>query len=293
MTIELINKIPSGGLYPGIQGKKYGAAGNGFFGTSGQGEGFAGNGDYVRFPTSGGNSAVGYYDNVDALQWSKTPTNINAACNNWVGMTFDETDGLIYVVAVNTGTSPNTYYTASINSAGTIVNIGNDQPSSDFSTNPEFAIAITASGSSGIQREEDGSGNLFARSSDLPAEEAEINISTGVFVSDPAEIFPNYVPISLLSALLYKNSDGVYIGHVKGNSNGFLNTQVAKTTVTMINFPMGLGLPFHSSGLKITAWKSSVLFHEVSRVSSSGPFGFDRTEFDAWLNDLADVSGAL
>jgi len=139
-------------------------------------EGYTGDGDTIWLPTSS-TGTFSYYNAADVLQWSKAFTDIDAACDLWAGFMYDQADDLVYCVAVDTGPSPDTYYLASIDSAGTIVNIGNHTPTVDYpSTRPEWGV------SGSLQRIADGAGNFYLVSN---AGEVEINFATGAFITDP------------------------------------------------------------------------------------------------------------
>lgn len=220
-------------------------------------EGFVGDGDHVVLPLT--TDALEYYDNASppVLQWDVTLVEVNAAVDQWAGFTFDETDSLIYGIGVDTTTTPDTFYTFSVNAAGTIVNIGNDQPTSDFTSPGNYwNVAPTSANSMILQRSADGSGNLFLRNG---KEEAEINIATGAFVSDPAALPGSTVSI----ATPFKTTDGHFIGlfqdrttNLSQLSNTVLGLRSSSGTLfANIPVPTISGVPASVSGCKLIPWK--------------------------------------
>jgi len=209
--------------------------------------GFLGNGDYVETPATVGDT-LEYYNNAGVLQWSIANTQLNAAVDNWVGFHADLTDLLIYAMGVDEGTTPDTFYLVSINTAGTITNIGaGAQPGVDFASTPTnwWAQSATSTGSAMIQRAADGSGNIFVRASNtsLGFQEMEVNIATGAIVSDPAviDIEMKFVPWKTqngrfwtvnnagLQQFLSPISGTILVSIVNGQNFGWSNGSTAKS----------------------------------------------------------------
>jgi len=292
MTIELISKIPqvnTGYLYPTISPAVLGSKASSSFGLADIVPGFAGNGDYIKLPYTG-ETTLYYYSNANVLLWSKAVTSIHANCDLWVGFTYDNIDNIIYGVAVDTGTSPYTYYTFSINSAGTITNIGNAVPLASYTA--AWVTQVSVGGSSLIQRVSPGSGNLKLRSTTQTGGlECELSIINGVFTSQPTTIYDGY---SFYFMCDYKNSNGVSIGGFIVQPTGAL-VQISKRYPVRIVLPYTCGVPSHSydgHGLKPIVWGDYIALVSVHNYPYIfGPVLFDRTEFDAWMDDLAEVAG--
>lgn len=249
-------------------------------------EGFNGDRDYVELPILTGNN-LEYFNNADASQFTVSKSDINAAVDDWVGFIFDKTDSLIYIVAVDEGTTPNTYYTASVNSSGTVVNIGNAQPSSDFTTAATgwWVTVSVVVGASAIQRASDGIGNLFVRQTNTGGmEEMEINISTGAIVSDPAVVDVNIIDVA------WKAQSGNYYSSDSGNLHLFYNS-VSKTINISIDDPVNFGWT-PSNAVKFIQWKGRVFETQPNTANIlSNRIVTTTSILDAWLDNVISTYG--
>ena len=149
-------------------------------------------GDYIIFGY-GASGEPKYYDETGSLQWSVTLANINAAADEWIG--WHVTDTLLYGVAVDNGTTPNTYYTFSVNQAGTLTNIGNAQPSADFTTADGW---------------DDRDVNVFLSGANLivcsHGEQMSLSTVDGSVASDPADINPG----DTTGGFIYQTADAAF-----------------------------------------------------------------------------------
>lgn len=256
-------------------------------------EGFSGDGDYFLIPTASTGPLI-YYDNTGSSIFSISPSDINAVCDYWVGFTIDS--GVLYIVAVDVGTTPDTFYLASVDITGAVTNIGNDQPSVDFiNAGTYWGSGITA-GATNIQRAAVGSGNLFIRmttnSATIGAEEAEINITTGAFVSSPSSIFG--MPYNHTGGSHhYKTTNGVYLGSLNTDDYGFqdnnpfliINLGKSRSIYKgMIPIQNILLMP-DSVTSRFMAWKNNVY------ITGSGCRVWEKTVFDAWVEEVASIFG--
>ena len=249
-------------------------------------EGFLGNRDYVELPVLTGNN-LEYFNNSGASQFTVSKANIHANVDDWVGFMFDRTDSLIYIVAVDEGTTPNTYYTASVNSSGTVVNIGNAQPSSDFTTTATgwWINSANTTGASTIQRASDGIGNLFARqSNNASMEEMEINISTGAIVSDPAVIDVNLVDVA------WRSQAGNYYSVDIATLQTFYNA-FTKTIKVSINSPANFGWSSNSA-VKFIQWKGRIYETQANTANLyNNRIVTTINIFDTWMDKVISTYG--
>jgi hypothetical protein len=250
-------------------------------------EGFTGDGDYIELPTAAGNS-VEYFNSAGSSQWTVAKEDIHASVEDWCGFFFD--GSLIYGVVVDEGTTPNTYYTYSINSAGTVTNIGNAQPSPDFETAAAgwWNVGLTTSGGSNVQRALKGSGNIFmSQVSATNGEFAEIDISNGTFVSAPADIVSSQ---SRFPA--YRTANGVWFnwsnetfGFAKSNADGGSFLTGTNSNLVIEYLAMG-GLDVNSSR-KLVTWKDDVVVALYASGASMGSTRhFDRANFDTFMETI-------
>ena len=260
--------------------------------------GFNGDGDYFKFPLSPIATAdLTYYNASGSLVWTYEPTDIDAACERWTGFHYDKTDNLLYVIVADYAVSPGTYYLASIDAAGTITNIGNDTPSVDFDSGALTGWMTSdpdaPTNSAMVQRAADGSGNLFIRATTNSAglEEAEINISTGAFVSDPTSI--KHGVASSWVGTFYKTDDDIYVGayspQAVSNMGVFYLLICYGSLQTSIPIAPGL-VPFaiEADGLHPFQHGDYVAFvgNMQSRMSYGGWAIYDKTTFEAWVKEL-------
>jgi hypothetical protein len=243
-------------------------------------EGFNGDGDRIELPTGSGNT-LDYYNNANAVQWTVSRTaDINAATTNWCGFYYDKTDDLIYMVAVDSTTTPDTFFTASVNSSGTVVNIGNAQPSVDFAATPGWHNGPNSNQSSLIQRESDGSGNLALRMSQSSGfQEMIINISNGAIVSDPT------IPVadSNYAKPPLKMANGLYIYPAQAN----LSIADETKTYPIVSFPTEYG-GYQGAGnnVKLIGWKGYIATASINNAAISGPRWWDLTTMNAFANNI-------
>lgn len=242
--------------------------------------GFAADTGYFFDLPTGAAGNLSYNNASGVSQWSVALSHINAACDKWCGFMLDATDALLYGVAVDENTSPDTYYTFSVNSAGTVTNIGNAQPSTDFSIQAAWASA------GHLQREADGSGNLTLRSGNsLTLQEMVINISTGAIVSDPTGLSGFYSTSSMSATR--KTSNGVLVSIANGSlrlvgSNGAFLYGVTN--------PANLGIQYITgSNLDALQWNGKVYLasSSTSLMSGYGARQFTTTEFDTRFERIA------
>ena len=264
------------GPFPVIVPKNLGTAyPAGYQGVAHQAPGWSGNGDYL---TLGG--TVAYYNNAGTQQWSKAATAINAACDHFAAYCYDNTDSLLYGVAVDIGTSPSTYYLFSINSSGTIVNIGNAAPTTDFNDIPKWTDSISTDTSGVLQRVADGSGNLWLRTTN--GEEMEINVSTGAIVTDPANVFA-----VTGNDLCHKLADGNYISAFGGSrAPDMIYHDATEKTLVGINFvATDIGI---KDEWKVLVWGDDVVLFSAN--GNAGGYIYTRTVFEAWIKDIKEAS---
>lgn len=245
-------------------------------------EGFSGGGDFIELPAAIA-SVVEYFNSSGASQWTLDKTTINAAIDAWVGFYLDATDNLLYIIAKDTGTTPNTYYTASMNAAGTLVNIGNDQPTVDFSIPTGTGWNGQGAGHSSVARDVDGSGNLFIRQRE--GQEMEIDITDGT--AGDAVAFYNLPSTS--KVYNYKTADGTYIATGPRSASIIpvnLVTNDFNFPVTMMDASSGLSQAGGSVFLILQAWKGYVTLIAATATAIDGPRQWNKTDMDDLVTEI-------
>jgi hypothetical protein len=250
--------------------------------------GFVGDGDYFLLPTSStGNLTYNDKDgnNIVAGSWagSLARTEIDATCDNWIGWQLDKTDGLMYCCAHDTGLDK--FFIASINAAGTLVNLGAGAiPATSFTSTPKWDIAGNG-GATCIWREKDGVGNIFIRATAaFGLEELEINIATGAIVTDTVRVADGIAH--------YKTASGLYIGnfaYIAANSVISIHLSGASSAARPV-YPMNKGVSGGAAGLFPMQWDGRIVFGLKSGTRSA-IHACTVAEFEKWANELAGVMG--
>lgn len=239
-------------------------------------------GSYIHLPYSGTDSFF-RYDNTNTAIWQVNKGNIDSSVNYWAGAVWlDRTDEKLWVWAVDTDTTPDTYYLANIAlSDGTITQVGSCQPG-DGLFNYYRTTYYT-------ERAEMGSGDLTIRDG-----EQQIVISTtdGSIVTPATQITQN--GIVLANNVSYQTENGkIYLGYpTVGDSNYSIG---AYCYIQRGGVLSKVVLPILSPGAITTGY--STLWDGYVAVGS-GTTGtmynarfFERADFDDWLKRIADYYG--
>ena len=249
--------------------------------------GFSDNGDYFAMP-SGAATALEYRNNVNGLVWSITPTDINAAADGWISFKLDSVDNLLYITAFDEST--NVVYLASINSAGTIVNIGTSS-----ATTINLSVVGTAWSSVSFPnmiRDAEGTGNFTMSIAGVVT--LVINSATGAIISETA--------ITAGQAIgAFTSTEGVQftLEGVSGNPDeqnailGIAHPIIAdKIQVVRIAMPHTyLGLPrggaINQSHL---SWGSDII---LNAGNNSGSVRFDKIKYNINVNKIAKAMNII
>lgn len=286
------------GVYPSIVGDNTyignGGSNNGFNPRSL--EGFDGDGDFVELPGSGAGT-VDYFNNAGVSQsgWPISIANVDATSTKWLGWEFDATDSLLYVVTSRSATS---IVLSSINSAGTIVNIGSPITITAFDFAPDWGAATAASaGISNIYRDADGSGNFTIRADNGARIMQEVVITdAGVLSVDTADV----LRIDVAGAPLYKTPAGNYIGLFDANTDrnsviisvGTGTATSSKTFAASPSMDTGIFAGSTSGGL-ITQWKGRIALSHFATALLTGPRYYTVATFNAYADALAKSGGSV
>lgn len=280
------------GLYPVFPPKRPLANRSG-----GSPDGFNADGDYIQLPASLGLATLVYRDNANAIVWSITPTDINANCTDWMTFNLDSVDNLLWLLAMDTAND--VIYTATIDAAGTITNVGNTAVATNLTQNPYGWISSTSNGRRGasMRRAVQGVGNFTVVSNFV---EFVIDSSNGSLVSETTllAVIPGSFP----------SSDGIYFtpasvdnlsaaSNIKGTQQQLLirnpsavdPTQFKQSTLLA---PLWLGLP-NSQNLNNQPdnysqlqWRGEVLIVNPGTTLGNTTVVFDPDEYLAAIDAL-------
>ena len=275
--------------------------------------GFSQDGDTLQLDSA---TLFRYYNSAHTTQWTITvSTDINASATHYCGFTYDPVDDLVYGVAQNSS-SPYTLYTFSINSAGTVTNIGNAAPAGNtqfkaFTAPDEADNAI-------LQRQVDGTGNLLLIRGGTAsgAHLIEIDPSDGSISSEDSNIEPATAAIDRGTPFITKN--GYYIRgffHRERSAGTDHETHYSHLVVQITQqyadsnkeggvllLPiecLGIGAPYaqtnttllHTQGLSLTNWNGLVTPFWGDTSDHVTPIGWDQDDFDWWVGQLLRLIG--
>ena len=254
-------------------------------------QGFIGDGDYIVLPAQSG--SVDYFNSsgVSQVGWPIAPSAIGAGnADLWVAW-FMTSTGVLFVEAVDTTTAPDTLYLATIDSGGNVVDLGNDQLSTDFSIS-EYWVDDNLSSGTSMFRDSDLSGNLFIFSSSAAGtQEVEIDISDGSIVSGPTL---KYSFTANNARLHYRTPNGNYCGEFDFN---------ATTSMVLISvagdsgqhnayIPISTGVAGSTGTLVPIMWKGEIVMASgnTNRINV-GSKTFAKDGFDAAIDATTEVLG--
>lgn len=236
----------------------------------------------IAFSTSSTGDIIGKLGT--ATVWTVNATDVNAAADGFLGVHsfwYDNVNDRMYVFAVDTGTTPDTYYTKYITvETGAITDVGSVQVATDPAS-PTTASNLT------ISRAAVDSGNFTLTFNERTIVLSE---SDGSEVSNDAST--NRTEAALIGS--YASLDGT----IHFNSIICGTTDNSSMLITRSGNSGRLPMPsvmFQNSStttLRAIAWGDKVKF-----IDSGGAAGkylvrtFLRTEFDAWLSLVCDFGG--
>ena len=241
--------------------------------------------DNVELPTAFSTGATG--DIVGNLNtsavWTVNATDINAAAdgfNSVASFWYDSTNDRLYVFALDTGTTPDTLYTAYITlETGAVTTIGNAQ----FGTDP---TAASTEGRCAVERGAIASGNFILHYADR---DITINATTGAEVANVAAvnvsengIIGNYVTLD--GTITFST-----IGAQSANSQVILTKGGQQARVSM---PDSVIAGTDSATMRVSNWGDKVKLYAAT-VSTNRILmrTFLRADFDAWLQDIMKLGG--
>lgn len=296
---------------------------------SGMGQGLSGNFYFPGFSggTAGRSIKINYTNTTTAVhQHAPTSTAItdgvwnggmtvdeasgSADTDEWVGFYMDDADNKLYIVTMDTGTSPNTLYTSSVNEAGTVTQIGNAQLGNasmdNLAWNDYHGYGFYRSGG-------DGSGTLNITTYNTTGGNAAAGVpyrgaTISVSVSDGSLSYSN------MFGSTYSNENPPYgyglIGPTANNMilmtySGFIatnpsagsychlvNTSSGKHTLyAMIG--MTIDVPWSTSTQHVQRWRGRYFFPSYANTRGRANSAFLEDDVHAWLDQVGVFYGLL
>lgn len=245
--------------------------------------------DNIQVPTAFNVTGTGSWEGYlgESLVWSVDATDFNAACDGFLGIQacwYDSVNDRLYVVGVDTGPTPDTYYLGYITlETGAVTVTAGDQLSTDLA-------GITSNLNVNMHRSAIDSGNFTVRTA---ARTLVLNETTGAEVSNVAETNA----VAGISVGTYASADGTVLlarngldaTETSGTIEMTRNGEPVKVPAPMplfSNVLSGLAENFLPWGDRVKVLKSTSVGTAVPPLRT-----FDRAAFDLWLNDVARIGG--
>lgn len=263
--------------------------------VSGEPEGFLGNGDVIQLPTVvGATGTLTYRNNVNTIIWGPVvPTAIHANCTAWMTFSLDSVDALLWVVAQDD--INNVLYLATIDAAGTIVNVGNAATTGNLADVGTGWISVVSQRSgANMLRAVEGAGNFTLHATNL---RFEIDYTNGAIVTETAltdgkagafeSTSGSTFNVGSTEALNAGTSSGTLQRFILRTPFSFDATRLATATLLA---PLSLGLP-NSLGTVDTycalQWNGDVMLVNPGNASlGTQQVLYDTTEFRLAVDKL-------
>ena len=248
-------------------------------------EGYASlTGSSIVLPSSPTNPIV-CLSSAGSTIYSVTPSAAISGYDQWMGFWLNDDASLLYAVLKETGTSPDTYATITINSSGVVSTVGTDQPSVDFSVARYWSL-------SGSIIPQDGGG--FKLISD---EEYAVIDSAGQFTTQPTDIGTD----GFSDLLPYLTDDNTYIAGLYGKQLGssrplgfslVKNNRGARAIVTADMAPGIANIADRGGFLR---WRDYVVTVEDAVTSNplfrSALVKYGKNDFESYIAQWSKYSG--
>jgi len=234
----------------------------------------------------------------------------SANTDNFVGWYMDEAENKLYVLTMDTGTSPHTLYTSSVNEAGTVTTIGNAQLG-----NASFnGLQFNASYGNGLYRAGgDGSGAINLTSINTTGGNAAAGVpyrgvTVSVSVSDGSLSYSNFLGSTYSNenipygyGLIGPTANGmIYITYYDwqgsdyqaGAYGQFINTANGKHVLYAVvggdlGWPWGTGISF------VQRWRGRYFFPNSANQNGRSASPFLEADIHAWLDEMGVFYGLL
>lgn len=232
----------------------------------------------------------------------------SASANNWVGFWMDNADSVLYMLASNNSTNPDTLYLSKVNEAGTVTAIGNAQLAqashdnmyhTSYGTQGKFRrLGGDGSGNFSIYNSY-GAGGTAAHGAPYRGVDIQINASTGALSYSnimPATFGDPYYLVGITLGPTDNNiiggfsnysspvSDGPY-GGIANTSNGKALYQAYMGSFHTNGVPHGAAVP------DPVRWRGKYVFTGAGQAFGSQIF--DESDIHTWLDQVAEYYGLL
>lgn len=179
-------------------------------------EGFASSpGGSILLPTTNTGNLVAY-DSTGSIIFSRSPSNVAALMDRWVGFWMNDDATILYVVGRDISGDPDKYYLVEVNSGGVDTVVGSDNIDDDFDGNGDWTggtsiIPLSGGGFRIISLGDSGGSVGIGR-----CQFADID-SAGQFVTNRAQIFEDTQKDAFLFGFsnVYESPDGFILNNLQ------------------------------------------------------------------------------
>lgn len=267
--------------------------------------GFVGDQDVIEIPISAA-FTLNYTDASGSLVFFKNVDDFGGGNSDiWMGYFFK--GSLLYVFTIDTTTAPDTFYTDTVDIAGNIVNIGNDQPANNNFNGANFNTSTGTTASNQVMQHPDGNSVIWLGKKLSGVEYLITNLSDGQFTVD-SPVDPVQASTSIvLECNLLLSANGSYIApigtSIQGGSVPDWGGPPVRTGGSGIALSadlidqIGIGWtsaykPVHYQN-DATGIDAVVFIHPTSAGIGSVPRVYGRKELSDWNNAMVQyMSGA-
>jgi len=231
------------------------------------------------------------FDSTGSTIWSYVPGNLNAAADRWAGFWLNDDATLLYVFASDTTVSPNAWYTFTIDAAGTIVELGNDQPALEFTNTSQWWTSGT-----GVQPDGTGGFKILHNVDAITGQYAILD-SAGQFTTQPTDYYDDGIGTPQVSAVSpYETESGYIISGIVlsvdgrlniGISNKYLSLQVNVSRDTFVGHATS-----SSSEVGAIRWRDYVVPWD-NNTTRGGLVKYSVSDFDKYASEMAEYYGVI
>ena len=231
--------------------------------------------------------------------------------DKWVNFFMDDADNKLYIVTQDTGTSPNTIYTSSVNEAGTVTEIGNAQlGNASFNSLDYFGVY----GPSMSRAGGDGSGdivltNVQSAGGNAAAGVPYRGVKITVSLSNGSLTYSNLLgsTFSTTQQVLYgyglvgPTANNIiwitYFPQVTSNPSAGQNGQLINTStgkfVAYALFGIANEMPWGASAINTARWRGRYFFPNRSSIYGKSNAPYLEADVHNWVDEMAVYYGIL
>lgn len=233
--------------------------------------------------------ALTLYSSTGSILWTfANPGSTVTNYDHWVGFWLDTDGTKLYVVLVDSGTTPDTFALITIDSAGTVTTIGTDQPAVDFTARPTWMGGGTII--------EDGAGNFKILSDLDSATNAQYAVmdATGTFTTQPTTFYTG-AALAVDALPSYETTNGyvMALSNFGTTATGKVSIQLHNKTDLISNtfVPLDslLGIGINSCGW--VKWRDYVVSWDSVNSSRVACLKYTEEAMATFAQQLAEYAG--